>query len=99
MAATRPDSASTALWYWAVVAWLVVFAAPHFYWAVGGRTGLGAQSAAADAAFQQGWFRGYNLIAGALGVLAAVGAAALARGWGGLAPRTFGVAGAQADLG
>jgi len=59
----------------------VIFAAPHFYWALGGRAGLGAQTAAADAALQQGWFAAYNVTAGFLGVLAAAMALVLANRW------------------
>ena len=61
----------------------MIFAAPHFYWALGGRVGLGAQAGAADAALQQGWFAAYNLAAGCLAILGVVVALTLARGWGG----------------
>jgi len=63
--------------------WSLIFAGPHFYWALGGRAGLGSQAAAADSALQQGWFAAYNLAAGCLGVLGALVAVALAKGWGG----------------
>jgi len=59
----------------------VIFATPHFYWALGGRAGLGAQTAAADAALQQGWFAAYNLTAGCLGLLGAAMALVLANRW------------------
>ncbi len=49
----------------------------------GWRAGLGAQTAAADAALQQGWFAVYNLTAGCLGVLGAAMAFVLANRWGG----------------
>lgn len=62
--------------------WSLVFAAPHFFWAVGGRAGLGTAAAAADAALQQGWFAAYNLAAGCLGIVGALVALALARGVG-----------------
>ncbi|MBA3620706.1 MAG: DUF3995 domain-containing protein [Euzebyales bacterium] len=52
--------------------WSLVFAVPHFYWAAGGRGGLGAQAAAADEALGQSWFFAYNLV---VGVLAVAGAA------------------------
>lgn len=64
-------SRSKRVWCVAVVTWSVIFAAPHFSWALGGRAGLGAQAAAADAALQQGWFAAYNLAAGFLAVLGA----------------------------
>lgn len=60
-----------------------MFAAQHFYWALGGRAGLGAQAAAADAALQQSWFAVYNLAAGCLGILGAVVAYVLATSRGG----------------
>jgi hypothetical protein len=69
-------------WCWAVVGWCLVFAAPHFYWAAGGRAGLGSQTAAADTALGQPWFAAYNLTAGVLGILGAALALALARAWG-----------------
>ncbi len=62
-------------------AWSLVFAAPHFYWALGGRAGLGAEAETADAALQQSWFAAYNLAAGGLAVLGAALALVLARGW------------------
>lgn len=66
--------------------WSLVFAAPHLYRAGGGRAGLGAQAAAADAALQQAWFAAYNLTAACLSVLGAALAWALAGSRGG--PRT-----------
>lgn len=71
---------STSTWCVLVVVWSSVFAAPHFYWALGGRAGLGAQAAAADAALQQGWFSAYNLAAGVLGLLGAAAGALVAVG-------------------
>ncbi len=71
------------LWYLAAGTWSLVFAAPHFYWALGGRAGLGSRATAADAALQQTWFAAYNLTAGCLGILGAVVALALAKGWAG----------------
>lgn len=79
----RTTSSSGLLWCVLVGGWSLVFAAPHFYWAMGGRAGLGAQAAAADAALQQGWFAVYNLAAGCLGILGAVVGAVLATMWGG----------------
>ncbi len=79
----RTSSSSGLLWSLLAGAWSVIFAAPHFYWALGGRAGLGAQTAAADAALQQGWFAAYNLTAGCLGVLGAAMALVLANRWGG----------------
>lgn len=77
---------------WCLIAggWSLVFSAPHFYWAVGGRGGLGAQAAAADAALEQPWFATYNLAAGGLGLLGAVLALALWRAWGGTFVRRWG---------
>lgn len=69
-------------WHALAGSWSLVFAAPHFYWALGGRAGLGEQATAADAALQEGWFVTYNLVAGGLGVLGAVVALVLAMGWG-----------------
>ena len=65
-------------WCWAVATWSFIFAAPHFFWALGGRAGLGTQSAAADQALAQPWFASYNALAGVLGV----GGALLALGLG-----------------
>lgn len=70
------------VWCWAAGVWSLIFAAPHFYWAAGGRAGLGSQAAAADAALGQTWFAAYNLAAAVLGVFGAVLASALARQWG-----------------
>jgi hypothetical protein len=70
-------------WCLLVGIWSLVFAAPHFYWAAGGRAGLGAQVGAADVALAQGWFAAYNLAAGCLGILGALLALALDRGWAG----------------
>lgn len=61
--------------------WSVVFAVPHFYWALGGRAGLGGQATAADVALQESWFAAYNLLAGFLGILGAVVALLLALDW------------------
>lgn len=73
---------SGSFWPFLVGGWSLLFAAPHFYWAAGGRAGLGSQAGAADAALQQTWFVAYNLAAGCLGILGVVLALALARGWG-----------------
>jgi hypothetical protein len=66
-----------------VSTWSLVFAAPHFYWALGGRAGLASQAAAADVALQQRWFAAYNLLAGCLAIFGAMVAAVLTLGWGG----------------
>jgi succinate dehydrogenase hydrophobic anchor subunit len=58
-------------WAVAVTGWSLVFAAPHLYWAAGGRAGLGAEASAADAALASGWFLGYDLSAAALAVAGA----------------------------
>ena len=79
---TRTPSSSVRVWCLLVAVWSLVFAAPHFYWAFGGRAGLGAQAAAADAALEQTWFAAYNLVAASLGVIGAALAWALASGWG-----------------
>ena len=78
----RSTSSSGLLWGAAVITWSLIFAAPHFYWALGGRAGLGAQAAAADAALQQTWFAAYNLAAGCLAIAGAVVAAVLMLGRG-----------------
>ena len=82
MAVVRWRQPSRRTWCGLVGIWSLVFAAPHFYWALGGRAGLGAQAAAADAALQQAWFAAYNLVAGGLGLLGAVAAALIAFGIG-----------------
>lgn len=66
---------------WACTAWCLVFAAPHVYWAVGGRAGLGAEAAAADAALATWWFAAYNVVATVLALVGAWLAPALAQGW------------------
>ncbi len=83
MTSARTPSSSAPVWCLLVAGWSLVFAAPHFYWASGGRAGLGTQAAAADAALQQTWFAAYNVAAGFLGLLGAVLASALATSWGG----------------
>lgn len=83
-----------ALWCGLVAAWSLLFAVPHFYWAAGGRAGLGAQAGAADTALQQGWFAAYNLAVAILAVLGALVAVALARHWGGPRLRRLLLAGA-----
>jgi Protein of unknown function (DUF3995) len=80
---SRGRSSPGVLWAAAVSTWSVVFAAPHFYWALGGRAGLAGQAAAADVALQQSWFAAYNLVAGCLAILGAMVAAVLTLGWGG----------------
>jgi len=70
-------------WCLLVCGWSLVFAAPHFYWALGGRGGLGTQAAAADAALQQGWFAVYNIAAGCSGIAGAVLGGVLATTWAG----------------
>ena len=72
---------SPRVWLILVTAWSLVFAAPHFYWALGGRAGLGLEVDAADAALQQGWFAAYNLAAGGLAVLGAALPLVQVRGW------------------
>jgi len=57
-----------------VVLWSLAFAAPHLYWAAGGRAGLGVEAAKADAALGQTPFFVYNLAAAGL----ACGGAAIA---------------------
>ena len=79
----RGSSSSAPVWCLLTGGWSLVFAAPHFYWAFGGRAGLGSQAAAADAALQQAWFAAYNLAAACLGVTGAVLALALASSRGG----------------
>lgn len=81
MRTNRASRAAAGSPWWGGVAcvWALLFAAPHFYWAAGGRWGLGAQAAAADQALQQRWFFTYNLLVGVLSVGGAVLAVALAR--------------------
>ncbi|MGQ0575064.1 MAG: DUF3995 domain-containing protein [Pseudonocardia sp.] len=78
----RPGRPGRAVRPWSllVVAWSVVFAAPHVYWAAGGRGGLGDSSAAADAALATPWFAAYNLVVTVLALAAALVASGLARG-------------------
>ncbi|CAA9406836.1 MAG: hypothetical protein AVDCRST_MAG75-2493 [uncultured Propionibacteriaceae bacterium] len=83
MTSARTPSSSAPVWCLLVAGWSLVFAAPHFYWASGGRAGLGTQAAAADAALQQTWFAAYNLAAGFLGLIGALLAWALTSSWGG----------------
>ena len=82
MSPVRTTASPGILWAVLVGIWSLIFAAPHFYWALGGRAGLGTQAAAADAALQQGWFATYNLAAGCLGILGALVALVLAKRWG-----------------
>jgi cytochrome b subunit of formate dehydrogenase len=65
-----------------VSTWSLLFAAPHLYWALGGRAGLAGEAAAADVAFEQSWFAAYNLAAGCLAISGAMVAAVLTMGWG-----------------
>ncbi|MBC2933029.1 DUF3995 domain-containing protein [Nocardioides sp. zg-1228] len=67
----------------ALALWALLFAAPHLYWAFGGRGGLGAESGAADAALGTTWFSAYNW-----GVTVASVLGALLCGWLALRPRT-----------
>ena len=66
-----------------MVIWSLVFAAPHVYWALGGRAGLAGQAAEAEAAFEQTWFAAYNLVAALLAIAGAVVSVVLTRGPGG----------------
>jgi hypothetical protein len=61
-----------------VAAWSLVFAAPHLYWAAGGRAGLGVEAAAADAALARTPFFVYNLAAAGLAIGGAIVAVVLA---------------------
>lgn len=65
-------------WSAATCVWSLAFA-PHFYWAAGGRAGLGAEAGAADAALSQSWFAAYNLVVGVLALVGAVVAAMVVR--------------------
>lgn len=60
--------------------WSLIFGAPHLYWALGGRAGLGHQAGAADAALSQPWFATYNLTVAGLTVAGALVALAVIRG-------------------
>lgn len=64
----------------AVLGWSTLFVVPHLYWAVGGRGGLGAETAAADAAFGRPWFVAYNLAVSVLAVAGALWSGAEAAG-------------------
>ena len=64
MSPGRTTASRGILWAVLVGIWSLIFAAPHVYWALGGRAGFGTRAAAADAALQQGWFATYNLAAG-----------------------------------
>lgn len=55
---TQPPVPVTAA---AVGLWAAVFAALHWYWALGGRAGLGDAAVEADRALATGWFTGYNV--------------------------------------
>jgi hypothetical protein len=59
----------------AVCIWTAVFSLIHWYWSLGGRAGLGAEAAEADAAFATSWFAVYNagVAALSLAVCALVG--------------------------
>jgi len=83
MTPRRTTSPSRLLWCLLAGGWSLIFAAPHSYWALGGRAGLGAQAAAADAALQQSWFAIYNAAAGWCGILGAVVGGVLATTWSG----------------
>jgi len=68
------------LWWSGVTcAWSLTFAAPHFYWALGGRSGLGVEALAADEALGQSWFFAYNLLSGVLAIAGAALAVMLLR--------------------
>jgi hypothetical protein len=69
-------------WAALVVIWSLAFAAPHLYWASGGRAGLGSQAVAADIALQQSWFAAYNVAAGGLAICGAAVAVLLTTGRG-----------------
>lgn len=78
---TRQEVGSHRLgWCALVIVWSAVFAAPHLYWAVGGRAGLGDQAGAADAALATGWFAAYNLAAAVAALAVVVAVAGLAAG-------------------
>lgn len=72
--AARPGTAGPTAGRWTVgaIAWAALFSAVHWYWALGGRAGLGASTAAADAALETSWFAAYNV--GVAAVTAALAA-------------------------
>ncbi|GAA1611433.1 hypothetical protein GCM10009789_77190 [Kribbella sancticallisti] len=76
--ATRLGSGGPAVTRWTVaaIAWAALFSAVHWYWAFGGRAGLGASTAEADAALQTPLFAAYNL-----GVAATTAALAAGLWW------------------
>ena len=65
----NPDRQTCPVAAAAVSTWALAFAAIHWYWAVGGRAGLGEQTSAADAALSTGWFAAYNLGVAAVSTL------------------------------
>ena len=62
-----------------VIVWSLLFAAPHLYWAMGGRAGLGAEAAEADAALGETAFFIYNLAVTGLAMCGATIAVVLRR--------------------
>lgn len=72
------EDVRAALWPVAAVLWAMSFGALHLVWAAGGRFAL-VDPAAADAAFEQGWFQMYNLAVAAGSFLAASAAFTLTR--------------------
>lgn len=67
---------------YAACAWGLLFAALHFYWALGGRAGLGD----APDITERTWFLVYDVVAGILSLVAAAVAMALVQPWGGMVP-------------
>jgi hypothetical protein len=66
-------------WLVSGVIWALLFGVVHLAWAAGSRFGL-ADFPAADAAFEQVWFRGYNLGVAVASVVLAVAALTRLRG-------------------
>lgn len=71
---TKPNSRGQA-WLAAGIVWGLLFGVVHLAWAAGNRFGL-VESAAADEAFEQLWFRMYNVVV-AVGSFVVAAAAAL----------------------
>lgn len=72
-----------------VTVWSLLFAAPHLYWALGGRAGLGAEAAEADAALGETGFFIYNLAVTGLAMCGATIAVVLTKGRAGPRLRTL----------
>ncbi|WP_176946321.1 DUF3995 domain-containing protein [Blastococcus aurantiacus] len=89
MAGTTRPAGRAGPWLLGIAGWALAFAAPHLYWAGGGRRGLGEETSAADDALATPWFAAYNLVVAVLAVVAGVLALALFRRGVGLRARPW----------